>query len=212
MTHDETRFASLATRRLLSQRGPLRTEGGAVRIEGLTCDELVKRLGTPLLVYSSARLRDNVAEAMAAAGASPYPVRVHFALKACYLIGVVALVREAGLNVEVMSEFEYLLARRIGFSPDQVVVNGPAKRPEFLERAVTDGVSLINVESLDEIASLETLGLRVGKMVEVGLRINPLLSRRLRGPFAPPGSKFGFDVPSGEAAVAARRIVRSPSL
>ncbi len=212
MTRHEYLSASSTTRRLLSQGGPLRLEGREVWIEALPYQEIVKQLGTPLLVYSSARLRDNIVGAIAAAHACPFPIRMHFALKACYLIGVVSLVREAGLNVEVMSEFEYLLAREIGFSPDQVVVNGPAKRQEFLERAVNDGVSLINVESLSEIAFLDGVGLRLGRTIEVGLRINPLLSRRLRGSFAPPGSKFGFDVPSGEATEAVTRIVRSRSL
>lgn len=207
MTSGTHLSVSLATRRLLGQDGPFRVEGGEVWIEGLSCREIVKPLGTPLLVYSSARLLDNIAEVVAAAHASSCPIRIHFALKACYLVGVVSLLQKAGLNVEVISEYEYVLARRIGFSPAQVVVNAPAKRPEFLERAVTDGVSLINVESLSEIAFLQGLGQRLGRTIEVGIRINPLLSRRLRGPFTPPGSKFGFDVPSGEAADAVRRIV-----
>ena len=212
MMRDGHRLASSATRRLLSRNGPLRTEGGQLWIEGLPSRELVERLGTPILVYSSARLRDNIEQAIGAARACPFPIRIHYALKACYLVGVVGLVREAGLNVEVMSEFEYLLARRIGFAPDQVIVNGPAKRPEFLERVVTDGVALMNVESLPEIAFLDALGRRLGKAIQVGLRINPLPSRHLRGPFAPPGSKFGFDVPTGEAVEAVRRIVRSRAL
>lgn len=212
MSHDAHRFTSTATRRLLSGKGPLRAEAGEVRVEALPSHEIAEELGTPVLAYSSARLRDNIAQAIAAARLCVHPVRIHFALKACYLVGVVSLMKEAGLNVEVMSEFEYLLARRIGFSPGQVVVNGPAKRREFLERAVTDGVGLINVESLSEIAFLEQLSLRLGKAIEVGLRINPLLSRRLRGPFTPPGSKFGFDVAGGEAAGAVKRIARSRSL
>ncbi|MDD5560114.1 hypothetical protein [Candidatus Methylomirabilis sp.] len=212
MTRGIRLFASSATRRLLGQDGPFHVDGGEMWIESLSCREIVKPLGTPLLVYSSARLRDNIVEVAAAADASSWPIRIHFALKASYLVGVVALLQEAGLNVEVMSEYEYLLARRIGFSPTQVVVNGPAKRPEFLERAVIDGVSLINVESPAEIAFLQNLGQRLGRTIEVGIRINPLLSRRLRGSFAPPGSKFGFDVPSGEAAGAVRKIISSRSL
>lgn len=212
MTLDHRRFASIATRRLLGQKGPFHAESGEVWIERLSCREIAKPLGTPLLVYSAARLRDNAAEVAAAADASAWPIGIHFALKACYLVGVVELLQKAGLNVEVMSEYEYLLARRIGFVPAQVIVNSPAKRPEFLERAVSDGVLLINVESLSEIAFLQDLGRRLGRTIEVSIRINPLLSRRRRGPFTPPGSKFGFDVPGGEAAAAVKRIVRSGSL
>ena len=211
-TIDLRRFASSATRRLLRQDGPLHAKDDEVWIEGLSCREIVKPLGTPVLVYSAARLRDNIAEVTTAANACPYPIRVCFALKSCYLTGVASLLQQAGLHVEVMSEFEYLLARRIGFAPAQVVVNAPAKRSEFLERAVTDGVSLINVESLSEITFLQGLGQRIGRMIEVGIRINPSLSRRLRGSFTPPGSKFGFDAPSGEATDAVRRIVASGSL
>ncbi len=201
-----------ATRRLLGHDGPLRLERGRLWVEALPYDEVVSGPGAPVLVYSSARLRDNIQRATAAAEASRYPTRIHFALKACYLIGVVRLVREAGLGVEVMSGFEYALARRIGFTPDQVIVNGPAKRPEFLERAARDGVAVINVESLPEVAFLEALGRRLGNAIRVGVRINALPSRHLRGPFAPPGSKFGFDIPTGEAAAAVRRIARSRSL
>ncbi len=212
MTNDQRLFASSATRRFLRQDGPLHVKGGEIWIEGLSCREMAKPLGTPLLIYSSARLRDNIAAVAAAAEASAWPIRIHFALKACYLAGAVSLLQQAGLNVEVMSEYEYLLARRIGFSPNQVIVNGPAKRSEFLERAVIDGVALINVESLSEMTFLQGLGRRLGRTIEVGIRINPLLSQRLRGPFTPPGSKFGFDVPSGEAAAAVKRIARSRSL
>ncbi len=212
MARGDAHSTLAATRRSLGQKGPLRLHKGHLWIEALPYDDLVSGSGTPILVYSSARLRDNIRQALAAADASGYPTRIHFALKACYLIGVVTLMKEAGLGVEVMSGFEYALARKIGFTPDQIVVNGPAKRPEFLERAVRDGVALINVESLTEIASLETLGRRLGKPVRVGVRINPLPSRHLRGPFAPPGSKFGFDVPTGEAAAAVKRIARSRSL
>src|SRR5574337_1160134 len=122
MTRDTRLFAPSATRRLLGQDGPFHVDGGEMWIESLSCREIVKPLGTPLLVYSSARLRDNIVEVAAAADASSWPIRIHFALKASYLVGVVALLQEAGLNVEVMSEYEYLLARRIGFSPAQVEI------------------------------------------------------------------------------------------
>ena len=61
MTMDQRRFASSATRRLLGQDGPFHVEGREVWIENLSCREMVKPLGTPLLVYSSARLLDNIA-------------------------------------------------------------------------------------------------------------------------------------------------------
>jgi len=206
------RRALSATRRLLARGGSIRMEGGQLWIDAWPAHDIAKRLDTPVLVYSAARLRSNIEAMVAAAAGCPHPVRVHFALKACYLPGVVSLVRQAGLSVEVMSGFEYDLARAIGFSPEQVVVNGPAKRADFLERVVADGVSLVNVESLTEIAALDALGRGRRDGIPVGIRINPVLPRRLQGRFTPPGSKFGFDVLTGEARAAVKRVLQSRRL
>ncbi|HWR20478.1 MAG TPA: hypothetical protein VN444_01305, partial [Verrucomicrobiae bacterium] len=85
MIRDKQFSALSATRHVLSQGGPFRVKDGEVWVEGLSCREIVKPLGTPLLVYSAMRLLDNIAEIAAAADASPWPIRIHFALKACYL-------------------------------------------------------------------------------------------------------------------------------
>lgn len=99
--------------------------------------------------------------------------------------------------MEVMSEFEYRLSRRAGFPADRIVVNAPAKEHGFLARAVKDKVGLINVESEEELRAIDALGRRHGAPVPIGIRVNP-----------PPGvgpavggrgSKFGFDIDSGDA-------------
>ena len=197
--------------RLLAFSPPFRFRRGRFWIENVPYRKIVEEFGTPVLVYSEARLLDNVKHLVESVGKLPFKTSVHFALKACYLPGVVEIIRDQGLNVEVMSEFEYALSLRLGFRSDQIVVNAPAKSEGFLERAVAEGVRLINAESESELVTLNTIGERLGKKVQVGIRITPCLKGVSPDPFSSKGSKFGFDVPK-EARRALQFASRLPHL
>ncbi len=110
-----------------------------------------------------------------------------------------------------MSEFEYQLSRMAGFTPDQVVVNAPAKERGFLAKAVADKVALVNVESEEELRAIDTLGRGRGAPVPIGVRVNPPVgepSATLDGR----GSKFGFDVDSGDARRAVKLAASLPGV
>lgn len=197
--------------RLLAFSQPFRFRRGRFWIEAIPYRKIVEELGTPVLVYSKARLLDNVKHFMESLRKIPVETSVHFALKACYLPGVVEIIRDQGLNVEVMSEFEYALSLRLGFRADQVIVNAPAKSEGFLERAVADGVRLINAESESELVTLNAIGERLGKKVQVGIRITPRFKETFSDLFSSSGSRFGFDVPR-EARRAVEFALRLPRL
>jgi diaminopimelate decarboxylase len=198
-------------RQILAASRPFRYRGGQLWIEGLPYKKLVRTLGTPVLIYSRERLLGNIASLQAAAGALPIPVRIHAALKACTLPGVATILREAGLQVEVMSEFEYQLSRAVGFRVGQVVVNAPAKEPGFLAKAVAEGVALLNVESEEELRAIDALGRRLGARVRIGVRIHPSPEPE-DSTFGGQGSKFGFDVASGDAGRAVRLAADLPGV
>lgn len=198
-------------RQILLASRPFRYRGGQLWIEGVPWEKIVAALGTPVLIYSRERLLGNIASLEKSVRSLPIPVRIHAALKACTLPGIAAILREAGLRVEVMSEFEYLLSRRAGFTADQIVVNAPAKESGFLAQAVTERVALINVESEEELRVIDGLGRRVGAPVPIGVRVNPPVgepSPALDGR----GSKFGFDIDSGDARRAVKLAARLPGV
>lgn len=197
--------------RLLAFSPPFRFRRGGFWIEDVPYQKIVEELGTPVLVYSKARLLDNVRHFMESLRKLPGKTSVHFALKACYLPGVVEIIKDQGLNVEVMSEFEYALSLRLGFRADQIIVNAPAKRERFLEQAVAEGVRLINAESESELLTLNAIGERLRKKVQVGIRITPRLKETFSDPFSSSGSRFGFDMPK-EARRAIKFASRLPSL
>ncbi len=199
-------------RQILLASRPFRYRGGRLWIEEVPWEKIVAALGTPVLIYSRERLLSNIASLEKSVRSLPIPVRIHAALKACTLPGIAAILREAGLQIEVMSEFEYQLSRMAGFTPDQVVVNAPAKEGGFLAKAVADKVALVNVESEEELRAIDALGRTRGGPVRIGVRVNPPLGSE---PFAAGGgrgSKFGFDIDSGDARRAVKRAASLPGV
>ena len=198
-------------RQILLASRPFRYRGGRLWIEKVPWEKLVAALGTPVLIYSRERLLSNIASLVKSVRSLPIPVRIHAALKACTLPGIATILREAGLQIEVMSEFEYQLSRMAGFTPDQVVVNAPAKEGGFLAKTVADKVALVNVESEEELRAIDALGRGRGAPVPIGVRVNPPVgepSATLDGR----GSKFGFDVDSGDARRAVKLAASLPGV
>ena len=116
------------------------------------------------------------------------------AMKANPVSAILQIGRELGMGVEVASPGELEHALRLGFSPDRIVLDSPAKTRKELKRALQLGVH-INADNLEELARIETLlGGEVASTASViGVRINPQLgegSIAVVGTVAPT-SKFG---------------------
>lgn len=112
---------------------------------------------------------------------------VAYALKANYMPAIVACVADMQGQVEVVSRFEYDVARRI-LPAERIIYNGPIKRQADLRLALEAG-SQVN---LDSFAELEALARLAGGLprVRVGLRLNFPSSELI--------SRFGFGVGNGE--------------
>ncbi len=199
-------------KQLLMASRPFHYQKGRLWIEEVPWERIVEALGTPLLIYSRERLLSNIASLEKSVRSLSLPVRIHAALKACTLPGIATILREAGLHIEVMSEFEYSLSRRAGFTADQIVVNAPAKESGFLAQAVTERVALINVESEEELRAIDGLGRRVGVPVRIGVRVNPSLRPEPSAAFGGRGSRFGFDIDAGDAFRAVKLAASLPGV
>jgi diaminopimelate decarboxylase len=193
------------TRPLGPQAWGLRVEGGgALMIENVRVVDLARRYGTPLHVVHETRL-EQTADHFRRAFSSAYPGRtsVHYAFKCNSVPAVVRTVRRAGLQAEVMSEFELDLALRLGYQGPDIVVNGPGKSSAFLKRCLASGVRLINVDSLSELELLHRTAEEAGRDARILLRINPdCVPAGMNGGTATgsrKGCAFGFDLKGGEA-------------
>lgn len=176
---------------------PSRTADG---VDGVLFEDLVAEFGSPLFVFSEASLRARYREA-AQAFSVRYP-RVQFcwSYKTNYLDAICRVFHQEGAWAEVVSPMEYEKARRIGVPGARIVFNGPCKTPESLRRAVEEG-ALIHVDHFEEMMLLEEIAAALGRKVEVGLRVS------LDAGVFPQWDRFGFHLESGQAYIAAKRIV-----
>jgi diaminopimelate decarboxylase len=150
--------------------------GFAPSPDGLLCDgvplsKIAESEGTPLYVYSAQLVRDRYRTLDRAFGS--YPHALHYALKANSTLALVSLLREQGSAADANSIWEIELARRAGILPEDIVFTGVGKTTAELERAVPLGLKAINVESPEELARIESIAVREGRVARVAIRVNP---------------------------------------
>ena len=190
--------------------------GGELLMGGLSAEGLAREYGTPLHVIDE-RAVEARGRRMATAFSDAYPgrSRVHFAMKANNTPGVVALVVQSGLALEVASPYEWWLARQLGAPASELVVNGPNKA-SLLEIALREGAGLVVLDGLDELDATAVLARQLGVEPRVLLRVNPDCVPRGMNLATATGSRrrsvFGFDLVGGEVDEAFARLSRGGPL
>ena len=174
-------------------------------IHGISIDELARQFGSPLFVYSEQRIRALYREAYGAFSRRYPNVMFAWSYKTNYLAAICAIMHSEGAIAEVVSEMEYVKARAMGIPGNQIIFNGPHKPVGVLAQAVREG-AIINVDHLDEICDLEATASSQGRRIQVGLRIN------LDAGIYPQWSRFGFNLESGQALDAIKRIANGGQL
>lgn len=127
--------------------------------------ELATKGGTPLFVYSKAKLQEQ-AEQMIAVPA-PYGLTVRYAMKANSHAGVLKTFREMGVCIDASSGYEAELAIEQGFKPSDILLTSQ-QLAHNLKDLVEQGVQFTatSLHQLEEYGTLFPGG-------EVGVRLNP---------------------------------------
>jgi diaminopimelate decarboxylase len=188
----------------LNTRAPSVATTAVAEVDGCDVRELLQRFGSPLFIVSESRLREEFS-AFLTAFRELYPAtQVAYSYKTNYLTGIRAILHDEGAWAEVVSGLEYAMAERLAVPGHQIVFNGPHKPEADLRRAIKDG-AWINVDSFDELTTLEEVAIAEGAVPAVGLRLTARVTDT-------PWEKFGFSLESGLAEEACRRVAASPSL
>ena len=171
-------------------------------IDGVPIEELVEKFGSPLFVFSERRLREKFRN-FKRAFETRYPnVEFSWSYKTNYLKAICAILHQEGETAEVVSEFEYEKARRLGIPGDQIVFNGPYKPKEALRVALSEGAR-INADTFEELADIEEVAKELGIKARIGIRVN------MDTGIQPRWDRFGFNLESGQAEDAVKRIAAS---
>lgn len=123
-----------------------------------------------------------------------------YAMKANYMPAIGKVLSDMGGWAEVVSSFEYEVARRT-LPANRVIFNGPIKREAELRHSLASG-SHLNLDSFHEIALLKSLSKEFDQL-RVGLRVC--------FPWPELASRFGFEV-GGELRRALEALAAIPNL
>ena len=190
------------------------SDAGGLAIGGVDLADLAREWGTPLYIYDEATVRDRCRRYRAAFAAHYPDSRVIYAAKAYLSPAILAILREEGLGLDVVSGGELGMALHCGFPPERIVFHGNNKSAEELRAAVEAGVGRIMVDNALELDRLIALGERVVRAIPVLLRLNPGIEAHTHE-YRQTGvtdSKFGLPTIDDQAERATVRAAASPAL
>ena len=158
-----------------------RRDDGVLEIGGVALADIAADFATPAFVMDRADLRGRArvwATAMAEEFWDGYGMSggdAFYAGKAFLCSDVVRTVTEAGMGVDTASLGELTLALRAGAAPSAVGLHGNNKLDAEIETALSagdgQGIERIFIDSLDEVAQIESIAARLGTTARVMIRV-----------------------------------------
>ncbi len=188
----------------LSQSALGVNDNGHLTIERWDTVDLAKKYGTPVWIVSESTIRKNYRRLNEGFRARYPSFSVAYASKANHAPAILRIMLQEGARIDFVSIGQFRLARLAGADPERLVFNGNNKTVEELETAVREGVGLINIDSEDELLTLEDVCQKLNRRVKINIRVRPAYSALLEkdSQFVIANTtknKFGLDIPSGLA-------------
>ena len=163
---------------------------GIYTIQGLAVTQLAQQFGTPLYVYDSNKIVDQINTLKQAyTGAD---LKIKYAAKALTNISILKFIRAQDVGIEVVSPQEAQLALRAGFNPSEILFTPSGV--DFSE--IEEGVSLGFVINLDNLSVLQKFGEKYGSNYPCGIRLNPniMAGGNIKISTGHSNSKFGISI------------------
>lgn len=162
--------------------------------EKVKIEDLAKRFGTPLYVYSYHTLIDHFVK-LKNAFASVKPL-ICYSVKANSNLAILKALVDKGAGLDIVSGGELFRALKAGCPAEKIVYASVGKTDKEIEEAIKRGILFFNVESLPELENINRIAKRLNKVRQVAIRINPDVEAKTHK-FISTGkitNKFGIDL------------------
>ena len=185
--------------------------GGILHCEDVPLPEIADAVGTPVYVYSSAAIRDNV-RALREALASLDDALIAYAVKANPNAAVLATLAGEGIGADIVSGGELLRATAAGVPAHRIVFSGVGKTREEMRLALEAGICQFNLESGEEAELLSQVAVSLDREASVGFRVNPDVEPGTHAKISTGAATSKFGVPVSEALACYARALALPGL
>lgn len=158
--------------------------------------DLVKEYGTPLYVIDEEYIRSNCRRYYKAFKVEEHRNKVAYAGKAFLTLAMCQIIKEEGLNLDVVSGGELYTAYKSDFPMERVYFHGNNKTYEEISMGINLGVGRFVVDNLSELNIINDLAERLGRAQDILLRITPGIEAHTHS-YIKTGqvdSKFGFTI------------------
>jgi diaminopimelate decarboxylase len=153
-----------------------RVVSGRLLVSGRPAEVWARRMGTPLFVYSRARLVENYRRLRALFDAAvDEEVRICYAMKANPYPPVLETLRTEGAWIDAVSPGEVGRARRFGFPEDRILFTGTSGSGADFRSVLSRPRVLLNIDAVEQIGLMQdALGHVRGRTApRVFIRWNP---------------------------------------
>lgn len=164
---------------------------------GVDLETLADLWSTPLYVYSAGSIRKRIDELKAAL--LGLDAVICYAAKANSNSAILGLMAESGLGADIVSVGELRRCLRSGIAPGRIVFSGVGKTGSEMAEALDAGIWKFNVESCEELCTLQEVAHARDAIAQVAVRINPDVDAQTHGKISTGKSENKFGVGIEEA-------------
>ncbi len=148
-------------------------------------------LKTPYFVINKELLDKNIDDYMNALKRNWPNSQLAYSVKTNSLPWILEYLREKGLFAEVVSDEEYLLARKCGYGDKSIIFNGPIKGDKLFVESIKAG-SYVNLDSKNDLENIYNIELNGKENVGIRLNPDPSIFRVEDVEYTEDGFRFGF--------------------
>ena len=145
---------------------------GKMFFAGKNVEYLAKKYGTPFFLFSERALRQNYRNFYKYFSTYYKKIRIDFSVKTDYEKSVLKILKDEGTHAEIVAEFEFKLLENIGFPSERIIFDGPCKVDSELSYCMKKGIYAFYADSLEELERINRLAKKLGRKVNVGVRVN----------------------------------------
>jgi len=171
----------------------IRYENNQLYVEEVSAEELIKKFGTPLYVYSRNHFINQYKKFDTAFKEIDH--QIFFAMKSNFNLSVIDTFVKLGSGVDVNSEGELFRALKTNVSSNKIILTGVGKTKNEIRLGLEKNVLMIKAECEEEVELINKIAGEMNVIASVALRVNPDVDAQTH-PYISTGlskNKFGID-------------------
>jgi diaminopimelate decarboxylase len=176
---------------------PAPASATAATLDGVDLAALATQLGTPLHAYSASAILARIEGLQSAL--QGLDASIFYAVKANSNLAVLQLMAAAGVGADIVSSGVLRRCLHAGIPADRIVFSGVGKTEDEMAEALAAGIGRFNVESHDELLTLQRIAQAHGSTACAAVRINPDVDARTHAKISTGKSENKFGVSIDEA-------------